>query len=246
MPGRRLLCLLTLLGLLLGACAPQAQLTPIPEKQALTVRVSPGGALIRSKLSACAAQLAGSELVIDEIPFSEVLPPVEDVTFYLGQKPTGDLFVSVPGAVRVVAIQNPQNPLPPLDQEALKKLLTERPADEASATGTPLPTLIFFRLGGYHDLTAWAEDAFLGGKTLQAERRLALDAADLQAKVAGTPGSLALIAEPDLLPEYQSLRITGPDQKPLVWEVPLVAVSNAVPEGDAYQLLLCLQESWAD
>ncbi|MBI3159398.1 MAG: hypothetical protein HYZ26_07355 [Chloroflexi bacterium] len=219
------------LALLLAACgSPVIQVTPT----ALTpVRVARTPALrpLNPALQACAGEAGVYLAILDRLP-AQYEEAGADLVIQMGEPEGwgGPLYAL--GEVELALTLSPDNPLRELTLTQAQALFSGRARNWADLGGEDLPIQPWALADG-SDLQAAFGRFILEGGLSAPETRLAGSVEQLLAEVAADPAAAAVL--PVFWPTGEVNAI------PLGVSVPLLALAESEPQGDAAAWLACLQ-----
>lgn len=237
------------MGCLLAACTAADPLPTAAPLSPINVQLSPALSHWDRPLNHCMEGLPGSGLVLDLVPAEEMDYTSADLFLLLGAAPEQASFVSSPGYETLVVAANPDVPLEMLTLEQLRAILRGEISDWQQITAggelehSPITVV---SLGQEHDLTRWIQADILAGEPLRGDVLTVYSTTSLFKTVAVTPGSIGLAQGPDVPPASRFLTVTDAVGKPILFEIPVSAVTDGEPQGDLRELLTCLQSYWTD
>ncbi len=241
-----LLSLLKRLGiaatLLLAACQPQAA-SPIPTLPVVRVQFTPAAQPLTARLHACAAQV-GAGLVVDETPAGALDPSGADFALRLGVPAASPGFLAQVGQDEIVVIVPPDNPVQDLSLADLQGIFSGKIKSWDALAGGQGQSGGAIQVWAYppgDDLRAAFDVAVLGNAGLTPLAYPAPDPAAMLQAVASNPGAIGYVLKSELDASVRSLPLSDVDLS--AFEQPVLAISQAEPQGVARALLVCMQES---
>ncbi len=233
----------TIVGGGLSGCQPLAA-APLPTPQAIHVQMSTSLRPWADELHACAGQLSGAGLVLDEAPASTLDPLQADLSLRLGGSPGENQFAAAIGEEALEVIVHPSNPVGKVSLPDLQGIFTGRirtwegiQGSPASLAGQPIQAWSY---PAGDDLREAFDLAVLGGEGLAASTYLAPSPKAALEAIAENPASIGFVPRRWTSP---SIRVVAVDAEEALLRQPVLALAAKEPQGQARQLLVCLQKT---
>ena len=245
-PVFRKVCYLSLVGgliILLAACqSPAAAPVSAEYPEAVVVQHTPGLRITAPVLQTCAAEAPDLALFLEEAPRTaiDLTSEVEGLTrlsLVLGEPAEGEFAVAL-GEAQIAVIAHPSNPVQNLSADELQNLFSGEVQNWSQSGGsdqavTPWVLTLADESRQLFDKT------ILGEKNLASQARLAADPGWMLAEVSANPGAIGYLPAAWL---DESVRLVVL-QAALADELrlPLLALADTQPQGQARNLMICLQ-----
>ena len=178
--------------------------------------------LLRPALAACAGEVDGTGLVVFEADRPPNPAGAQELTLWLGEPPDGSLNAALLGFEEIVVVASIESSRAEMTEAEVRRLLS---GEGTAEIWLPQPGLAM------RD----ALDAFMGGAAYPPEAFLAPTAAAMVEAVSDSPGALGVLPAAWLTDGLKSVFTLG--------EMPVLALTEGVPQGKMRELIGCLQLS---
>jgi hypothetical protein len=225
--------------LLLAGCQPLVA-TPPPTAWPVRVQYTPALAPRLAALHACAGQIPGAGLLVDERPATALDPAKADLVLRFGQPAPPPAFSAPIGEDEMVAVVNSANPvsLKPGDLAAIFSGQIRAWSDlDPASTQTPAPIQPWTYPAGDDVRDAFTQSS-LSGAAISPRAGLAPDPAAMLQAVAGDPAAIGYLPRSQVTGQVRVVEAAG--DNPV--QTPILAIAQAEPQGPARALLACLQK----
>jgi hypothetical protein len=234
-----------LVGLIFVLAACQTP-TPAPVNaefpEAVVVLHTPVLRIAVPVLQACAAEMPDLALFLEEAPRTaiDLNNEVEGLTrlgLVLGEPTEGEFGVAL-GETQILVIVHPSNPVQNMSADELQNLFSGEVQNWSQIGGTD------------HAVTPWVltpadesrqlfEKTILGEKNLASQARLAADPGWMLAEVSADPGAIGYLPAAWLDENVRPVELQAALADEL--RLPLLALAVTQPQGQARNLMICLQ-----
>jgi hypothetical protein len=225
---------------LLTACQPAVS-TPPPTPAVLQVAYTPAVKAINESLHRCAENLPLIGLVVNEVPANQVDSMPVDLIFRLGMPEKAPDYAAVISWDEVILLVHPDNAITNLPGQMVSDIYSGKITrwNEAAQEGASQPIQVWsYPLGG--ELSQIFQAAFLGGGPPAAPTYLAPDSAAMLEAISKNPAAVGYLLKSQLNDSVHLVSLGGETSANL--RQPVLALTQAEPQGNLRQLLLCLQQ----
>lgn len=214
--------------LVLAGCQPGLTPAPQPSPVILAVQITPALHFFEETFYRCAEQ-AHLALALDTVNPSSP-PQPNPLHLRLSVSPGWQDYAAVLLEDELVVVVHPDNPIAQLDLPALQAIFQGKNADWHAWT---------YPEG---DDTGQVSDTALATPVATGKTYIAPDPAALREAVAKDPAAIGMLPKRWLDASVKLVEVS--DQEAGRWQVQMVALSTAEPQGSARDWLLCVQESF--
>ncbi len=219
--------IMILVGLLAGCQSPEPDPTII-QPEVIWVQVTPSARPVTAALQACAAQLDGVVVRIDERYPATAEP---GLLVRLGE-PSGGAFMAQIAEERLGAVLHPNNPAASLTADEIRDLFSGRTPNWENLGGEDLPVKVWVLPEADESMQA-LETEVLEGLLPASDAGLAPDPAAMGEAVSADPAAIGLL--PAAWPHDDLTLIL------LGVRLPVLVTAPTAPIGSEAELVACLQ-----
>jgi hypothetical protein len=227
-----------LLAAIVSACLPSVQPSPLPTPSVLTVQRTKSLAPLEDIFNRCTGEIAGTALVMQEVPASEIDVSQSDLSLRWGAPLLPQGFAAVIGEEELVLIAHPRNPLAGLSVDDVNAIYNAEIREWPGRQGEEIQPWAY---PSNEDIQQNFEQAFNVGEPLRENLLyLAPGPAEMIEAVSQSTTALGFIPRLWLNDQVKEIGVSdgGEDQN----RFPILSLSQTEPAGMEKSWLLCLQD----
>jgi hypothetical protein len=230
--------MVALIPVLLSGCLGPPTSTPPPTLQPVEVALTPALAPVQAALHTCAVAQPEIALVLTETTAPFLPVQTADLSFWFGPPPNSADFAAPLSEEEIVVITNPANPISEITTDALRRVFNgENEWWDELGGGKQSIQLWVYPEGD--EISQVFRLEIPAGKPFSSLAHLAPDPSAMREAVSEDPAAIGFLPKAWLSKDVKAIRLDQDLQDSL--RQPILALSEAEPQGAVREFLYCLQ-----